>query len=311
MAVFISYSHSDAKFVDVLGARLFKEQMPVWLDRWELNVGDSLIRRVEEAITEAVALVVVLSKAAVESEWCRKELSAGLIRELDEKKVLVLPVLLEECAIPLFLRDKKYADFRTDFESGFRDLVNALARVTSDTQGRIEGDDPGTVIDWSSDWSIDAKKQVSVEIMIVEHGPKLPFTLVSDVTIALNERASERHLDLAQAGMEPFARQLVLGCLTETPICDDLFVYLEDASPEVRQFGMGDPKIGVEFRATAVCRRLGEDTGKDIVLNLGNELRGVTAQSLRVLRPLTRPEARDAMWRIMKKYRPDFPAFTG
>jgi len=56
MAVFISYSHSDAKVVDILGARLFKEQMPVCLDRWELNLGDSLIRRVEEAITEAVAL---------------------------------------------------------------------------------------------------------------------------------------------------------------------------------------------------------------------------------------------------------------
>jgi hypothetical protein len=59
MAVFISYSHSDAEFVNVLGARLFKEQMPVWLDRWELNVGDSLIRRVEEAITEAVGAAVV------------------------------------------------------------------------------------------------------------------------------------------------------------------------------------------------------------------------------------------------------------
>jgi hypothetical protein len=306
MAIFISYSHTDAPFVDKLGALLFKEQMPVWLDRWELNVGDSLIRRIEEAINDAAAVIFVLSRASVESNWCRKELSAGLVRELEEKKVIVLPLLLEDCAVPLFLREKKYADFRTDFDTGFRDIVNALARVTSDTQGRVEGE-PGTFIDWSSDWSVDDKGQVSVELVIVEHGAKFPFTLVSMVKIALNDRASERHLDLVKAGMEPFARQLVLACLTDCPLCDDLYVYLDDASPVVREFGMGDPKIGVEFRATAVCRRLGLDTGKDIVLNLGNELRGVAAQSHRVLTPLTRPEKREQLRQIMKKYRPDFP----
>ncbi len=306
MAIFISYSHSDAPFVDRLGALLFKEQMPVWLDRWELNVGDSLIRRIEEAISDAAAVIFVLSRASVESDWCRKELSAGLVRELEEKKVIVLPLLLEDCAIPLFLREKKYADFRTDFDAGFRDIVNALARVASDTQGRLEGE-LGTLIDWSSDWSVDDNGQVSVELVIVEHGPKFPFTLASMVKIELNELASERHLDLANAGMEPFARQLVLACLTECPVCDDLFVYLDDASPVVREFGMGDPKIGVEFRATAVCRRLGLDTGKDIVLNLGSELRGVAAQSQRVLRPLTRPAEREQLRQIMKKYRPDFP----
>jgi hypothetical protein len=306
MAVFISYSHSDAPFVDRLGALLFKEQVPVWLDRWELNVGDSLIRRIEEAISDAAAVIFVLSRASVESDWCRKELSAGLVRELEEKKVIVLPLLLEDCAVPLFLRDKKYADFRTDFATGFRDIVNALAQITSDTQGRLEGE-PGTFTDWSSDWSVDDNGHVAVELVIVEHGAKFPFTLVSTVTIELNERASQRHLDLMKAGMEPFARQLVLACLTECQLCDDLFVYLEDASPVVRKFGMGDPKIGVEFRATATCRRLGVDTGKDIVLNLGNELRGVAAQSERVLRPLTRPEKREQLSQIMKKYRPDFP----
>lgn len=306
MAIFISYSHSDSAFVDRLGALLFKQQVPVWLDRWELNVGDSLVRRVEQAITDAAAVIFVLSKASVESDWCRRELSAGLVRELEEKKVIVLPLLLEGCPVPLFLREKKYADFRTDFDTGFRDLVNALARAASDTQGRVEGE-PGSFIDWSSDWSVSEQGQVSLELVIVEQGPKFPFTLVSNVTIELNERASERHLDLVKAGMEPFARQLVLACLTECPLCDDLFVYLEDASPVTREFGMGDPRIGVEFRATAVCRRLGLDTGKDIVLNLGSELRGVAAQGERVLRPLTRPEKQEQLRQIMKKYRPDFP----
>ena len=109
MAIFISYSHQDAAFVDALAAHLIKAKAHVWVDRWELNVGDSLLRRIEEEIDKAGALVVVLSEASVESEWCRKELTAGLVRELDEKKVLILPVLLKDCAV--FLSDPKGSQF--------------------------------------------------------------------------------------------------------------------------------------------------------------------------------------------------------
>jgi hypothetical protein len=305
MAVFISYSHEDAPFVDRLATSLFKAKTSVWIDRWELRVGDSLIRRIEEAIDKATAFVFVLSKASVQSDWCRKELSAGLIRELEEKKVLVLPVLLEDCSVPLFLKDKKYADFRHNFDAGLADILNALASVTNDTQGRFE--QPGGLIDWSSDWSVGANGIVTVQLVIVEHSRDYPFTLLSIVDIVLNEPASKRHLDLVNAGFEPFARQLVLMVLTDSPICDALFVYLEDAAPVVREFGTRDPKTNVEFRAKAVCRRLGVDTGSDIVLNLGNELRGVAAQSLAVLTPAHRPDPQhmETLRSIMKKYRPD------
>ena len=110
MPIFISYSHSDSKFATRLAHQLVKRRANVWIDQWELHVGDSLTQKVQEAIEGATALLVILSEASVESEWCKKELSSGLIRELDEKRVIVLPVLMEDCKIPMFLRDKKYAD---------------------------------------------------------------------------------------------------------------------------------------------------------------------------------------------------------
>src|SRR3990170_6374615 len=99
MAVFISYSHEDRASVDKIAAHLVKRRVHVWLDRWELRVGDSLIQRIQSEIQNADALVVVLSKASVNSSWCQKELSAGLVRELEEKRVVVLPILLEDCQI--------------------------------------------------------------------------------------------------------------------------------------------------------------------------------------------------------------------
>jgi hypothetical protein len=138
MPIFISYSHADKAFVNKLASNLVKHDAHVWVDTWELNVGDSILDRVQEAIRDSSALLIVLSKASVASEWCKKELSAGLMRELDEKRVVVLPVLVEDCEIPVFLREKMYADFRKDFKTGLKALVEAVARVTKIDQGRLK-----------------------------------------------------------------------------------------------------------------------------------------------------------------------------
>ena len=123
MALFISYSHQDIEFVDRLAVRLAEERVHVWLDRMELRVGDSLTRKIEEALERASAILLVLSSASVASEWCRREVTAGLVRELEERRVLVLPLLIQDCQIPLFLRDKLRADFRADFEKGLGEVL--------------------------------------------------------------------------------------------------------------------------------------------------------------------------------------------
>ena len=74
---------------------------------------------------------------------------AALIRGLDEKRVVVLPVLMEDCEIPLFLKDKLYADFRKDFDAGLAAVLEAIARVTSASLVRV--DSPEYFVDWSID----------------------------------------------------------------------------------------------------------------------------------------------------------------
>jgi hypothetical protein len=85
MPIFISYSRADSDFATKLALQLIKHKATVWIDQWELHVGDSLVQRIQDAIQGTSGLLVILSKASVESEWCRKELSSGLIRELEEK----------------------------------------------------------------------------------------------------------------------------------------------------------------------------------------------------------------------------------
>ena len=124
MPVFISYSHQDKDFVDQLAIQLVRKNVHVWVDRWELSVGDSLIDKVQQAVEGSSALLVVLSPESVQSEWCKRELSAGLLRELEEKRVVVMPVLLRDCKIPIFARGKFYADFRTNFDDGLKAVID-------------------------------------------------------------------------------------------------------------------------------------------------------------------------------------------
>ena len=60
MTIFISYSHVDKAVVNNLAAHMVKRNAQVWVDTWELNVGDSIIQRIQEAITSSDALLVML-----------------------------------------------------------------------------------------------------------------------------------------------------------------------------------------------------------------------------------------------------------
>jgi hypothetical protein len=70
MAIFISYSRQDVRFVDSLVMNLVAARHHVWMDRWELGIGDSLTQRIQDTLTGSDAILVILSQNSVASE-CR------------------------------------------------------------------------------------------------------------------------------------------------------------------------------------------------------------------------------------------------
>jgi len=126
-SLFISYSHADRAFVSRLVQELASRGTEIWFDLWDMKVGDSLSRKIQDAIAQAAWLAVVLSPDSVSSTWVQRELTAALVRELEEDSVFVLPILYKRCDIPLFLRDKVYADFSSSFETGLESLVATVA----------------------------------------------------------------------------------------------------------------------------------------------------------------------------------------
>ncbi len=137
--VFLSHSSRDKAFVDRLALDLERVGVGVWYDKWEIRVGDSLLDKIAEGIESNDFLAIVLSPSSVESEWVRREVNAALMRELDEKKVIVLPLLLEDCRIPTLLRVKKWADFRTSYDLGLEEFLVAVSPESPKTIHRSKG----------------------------------------------------------------------------------------------------------------------------------------------------------------------------
>lgn len=124
--VFISYSHKDRPFVERLAIDLKAKGLNLWYDQWELKVGDSLVDKINYGIKSQDFLIIVLSKSSVKSEWVRRELNAALIKELQERRVVIFPIVIEDCDIPPLLSDKVYADFRGSYLSGLNKLLDAF-----------------------------------------------------------------------------------------------------------------------------------------------------------------------------------------
>jgi len=268
MPIFISYSHQDKKFVDKLAANLVANKVSIWLDRWELHVGDSLIDKIQEAITDSSALLVILTNSSTKSEWCKKELNSGLIKELEERRVVILPVLMENCDIPLFLREKMYADFRHDFDEGLQTILESVSKLTNEWQART--DTPEWHTDWAIDWrGIDG--DTILRLTMVEQAKGQPYTVLTTVQILCNPIATEIYTQYDKEGKGGFARKRIFGLLAENiKNGKDLNMLLKDQFEKFVNIVLEGPESNEAYTVKVACRRLGEDTGRDILMRVGD-----------------------------------------
>ena len=123
---FICHSSLDKEFAARLSEDLRSRGVSVWLDKSVLRVGDSLFESIQEGLRNSEYVIVILSKGSMERPWVRKEVAAAFNLEVEANRKRVLPAIIEECDIPIFLKDKLYADFSLSYEEGFESLFAAL-----------------------------------------------------------------------------------------------------------------------------------------------------------------------------------------
>jgi hypothetical protein len=123
---FISHSSKDKKFVRQLAADLVANGVNVWLDEQRIRVGDSIPEKVAQGVAESDFFLLVISENSVGSAWVQKELNSALVKEIERRRVTVMPLKLDDAKVPDSIIDKKYADFSGSYASGLSELLNAI-----------------------------------------------------------------------------------------------------------------------------------------------------------------------------------------
>ena len=130
MKVFISHSSKDHDFIMLLVEKLRKDLIDVWIDDWELQVGDSIIQKIEEGIRKSSFLIIVFSKYSIKSNWVLRELNSTLMRQLTKSDIKILPILLEMELddLPPLMSDIYSARFSRNFisETEYQKLIEPI-----------------------------------------------------------------------------------------------------------------------------------------------------------------------------------------
>ncbi len=110
-SIFVSYAHEDRELAHALAKAMEAEGARVWLDQGELLIGDSLIERISEAIAEFDFVVALVSVASIHSNWCRKEISLAMSKQVQRggRGVTILPLRVGEVQMPPPLVDVLWA----------------------------------------------------------------------------------------------------------------------------------------------------------------------------------------------------------
>ena len=124
--IFVSHSSKDKPFIRRLASDLTKADVKVWLDEQNIMVGDSISERISQALAKSDFFVIALSKHSSGSDWVQRELNASIMAELSRRSIHILPIKLDDTAMPVLLADKMYADFSTSYDDGLHKLIQAI-----------------------------------------------------------------------------------------------------------------------------------------------------------------------------------------
>src|SRR5215510_13789288 len=103
--VFLSHRSVDSKEAERLANELRAQGHNVWIDVWNIKLGDSIVLQMDQGLAAADYVILCYSNAGVDSEWMSREWMSTLARQLEGHNVKLLPVVLSGGAPPAILAD--------------------------------------------------------------------------------------------------------------------------------------------------------------------------------------------------------------
>jgi hypothetical protein len=144
--VFVSYSRRDATTCERIVRDLHARGFRVWHDQAAIMGGERIRESIAEGLRGSACVVALLSSHSLRSKWVLNELDATMLREIKERKTLLIPVLLgklRDDQVPLDLQGKLHIDLRfrlaARYEAGFGLLVKSIQLISPQRASRVGG----------------------------------------------------------------------------------------------------------------------------------------------------------------------------
>jgi uncharacterized protein YjbI with pentapeptide repeats len=93
--LFISYSHSDSKFVDLIGNSLTKQGIRYWRDIHDMKAG-RIETQIDRGIRQNPTVLLVLSEHSLSSDWVEHEVRTARGLEKDMGRDVLCPIALDD-----------------------------------------------------------------------------------------------------------------------------------------------------------------------------------------------------------------------
>ena len=126
--IFFDYSFKNQDFAERLAGDLEKNGLRTWLADKEIYAGDKLLPKIEEGLRTSGYFLAIVSKPWLESDWTKKELEMALKRQEKGLWPNIIPILIEDVELPNYIKDRKYVDFRNNYEIGVEKIVETIQR---------------------------------------------------------------------------------------------------------------------------------------------------------------------------------------
>jgi hypothetical protein len=122
--VFLSHASADRRFAERVMTSLRAHGIKVWYSKANLRGAQTWHDEIGKALRRCDWLVVLLTPAATDSEWVKREVTFALIEKRYRQRIV--PVLVKKCRhqkISWTLGGMQMVDFRSDFRNGLDDLL--------------------------------------------------------------------------------------------------------------------------------------------------------------------------------------------
>lgn len=157
--VFFSYDHDDEEWMRRLGDALRERGIRIWVDAAEIRPADRWAERLESGLKSSRVYALIVTRRALQSRWVKDEYFSALALANSGSDLQLLPLLIEDVELPLFLSIRQCVDFRdaARFEQSLEELCQALLA------GRPAAPSPAPAAPEEENEPTEAKSRATVE----------------------------------------------------------------------------------------------------------------------------------------------------